>query len=226
MPNDRHQNTTGSEPTVPVDTDILIENPALAISSSHAGTDDIDDAGDVSAVATKFDPVAEGKSASRVALWKRVLAYGILPGLALILALGAGYLKWYDSSFRESQVAGVSSVTAAKDGAVALLSYRPDTVEKDLAGARDRLTGSFRDSYWQLVHDVVIPGAKQKQIAAAATVPAAASMTANNIHAVVLVLVDQTITIGNDAPTDTASSVRVTLEKMNDRWLISGFDPV
>jgi Mce-associated membrane protein len=43
---------------------------------------------------------------------------------------------------------------------------------------------------------------------------------------VVLAFVDQTTTIGNDAPTDTASSVRVTLDKVDSRWLISGFDPV
>jgi Mce-associated membrane protein len=45
-------------------------------------------------------------------------------------------------------------------------------------------------------------------------------------HAVVLVFVDQTITIGNGSPTNTASSVRVTLEKVDDRWLISQFEPV
>ncbi len=41
-----------------------------------------------------------------------------------------------------------------------------------------------------------------------------------------LVFVNQTVTVGNDAPTDTNSSVRVTLEKVGDRWLISEFDPV
>jgi Mce-associated membrane protein len=41
-----------------------------------------------------------------------------------------------------------------------------------------------------------------------------------------LVFVDQTTTIGNDAPTQTTSSVRITLERVHDRWLISQFDPV
>jgi hypothetical protein len=31
---------------------------------------------------------------------------------------------------------------------------------------------------------------------------------------------------GNDPPTDTASSVRVTLDKIGGRWLISAFEPV
>jgi Mce-associated membrane protein len=38
--------------------------------------------------------------------------------------------------------------------------------------------------------------------------------------------VDQTVTIGKDAPTNTASNVRVTLDKVDSRWLISQFDPV
>jgi Mce-associated membrane protein len=40
------------------------------------------------------------------------------------------------------------------------------------------------------------------------------------------VYVDQTVTVGNDAPTDTASTVRVTMEKVGNRWLISSFDPI
>jgi Mce-associated membrane protein len=72
----------------------------------------------------------------------------------------------------------------------------------------------------------VIPGAKQKQISAVATVPAMASVSADPRHAVVLVFVNQTVVVGQDAPTDTASSVRVTLDKVGDRWLISKFDPV
>ena len=82
---------------------------------------------------------------------------------------------------------------AAKDSTIALLSYKPDTVEQQLTAARDLLTGDFRDSYTSLTNDVVIPGAKQKQISAVATVPAMASVSANPRHAVVLVFVNQTV---------------------------------
>jgi Mce-associated membrane protein len=88
------------------------------------------------------------------------------------------------------------------------------------------LTGTFKESYTQLTHDVVIPGAKQRHISAVATVPAAASVSANAIHAVVLVFVNQTVNVGTDPPSGTASAVRVTLDKVGDRWLISGFDPI
>jgi Mce-associated membrane protein len=168
----------------------------------------------------------EGTRASGGVVWSRVLAYGVLPALALLLAMGAGWVRWLDSSVRDSQVARIESVRVATDGTVALLSYKPDTVEKDLGAARDRLAGNFRDSYTSLTRDVVIPGSKQKQISAVATVPAAASVSAIENHAVVLVFVNQTVVIGNGAPTDTASTVRVTLDRIHGRWLISQFDPV
>ncbi|WP_208300571.1 hypothetical protein [Mycobacterium sp. DL592] len=158
--------------------------------------------------------------------WARLVAFVILPVLALLLGAGAGYLKWEDSSRRDAKSAAQAAVAAAKDSTVALLSYKPDTVEKDLGAARDRLTGNFLDAYTQLVNTVVIPGAKEKKISALATVPAAAPVTAKDNHAVVLLFVDQTVVVGSDAPTNTSSSVRVTLDKVGDRWLISGFDPI
>jgi Mce-associated membrane protein len=158
--------------------------------------------------------------------WSRAIAYGLLPVLAFLLASAAGYLKWQDGSAREAQTARVESVQAAIDGTVALLSYRPDTVEKDLAAAKSRMTGTFLDSYTKLTQDVVIPGAKQKQISAVATIPAAASSSATPTRAVVLLFVNQSVIVGQGAPTSTASSVRVTLDKVGGRWLISQFDPV
>lgn len=156
----------------------------------------------------------------------RGIAYIVLPVVAFLLAGAAGYLKWVDGTARQAEVARVQSVRAAIDSTVAMLSYRPDTVDTNLAAARDRMTGAFRDSYSSLTHDVVIPGAKQRQISAVATVPAAASVSATPNHAVVLVFVDQTAIVGNDPPTNTASSVKVTLENVRDRWLISQFEPI
>lgn len=146
--------------------------------------------------------------------------------LVLAPALGASVLKYWDSSARNSQIARTESVEAARESVVAMLSYQPENVEGQLAAAQDRLTGEFRDSYAGLTRDVVIPGAKQKRISTVANVPAAASVSATPDHAVVLVFVNQSAIVGSDAPTDTASSIRVTLDKIDGRWLISGFDPI
>lgn len=172
------------------------------------------------------DEPAPDEPKRRRVQWSRVLAYAVLPGLAIAIALGAGFLKWQDDSAQASQEAAVASVQAATESTIAMLAYQPDTVDQQLGAAADRLTGTFRDEYTQLVNDVVIPGSKEQRIAAVATVPAAASESASENHAVVLVFVNQTTTIGNGTPSDSLSTVRVSLDKVGDRWLVSQFEPV
>lgn len=158
--------------------------------------------------------------------WLRVVAYWMVPAVALLMLSAAAFLKWQDISAHRAKAAGEQAVVAATDGTIALLSYKPETVEQDLKDAQSRMTGDFLESYRSLTNDVVIPGAKQKQIAAEATVPAAAPVESTADHAVVLLFVNQTLTIGEDPPTNTGSSVRVSLDKVDGRWLISQFDPI
>ena len=213
------------------DTDPVADESSL---DDLAERDDLADEAEAADEADLLDPeeeegeddVAEApvERSSRFS-WTRLLV-AVLPILALILALGVGYLKWLDGTARESRAAAEQSIRAASDSTIAILSYKPETVDRDLKAAADRLAEPFRQQYTQLVNDVVAPGAKQQHITAVATVPAAASVSATGKHAVVLVFVDQTTTIGNDAPTQSTSSVRVSLEKVDGRWLISQFDPV
>jgi len=97
-------------------------------------------------------------------------------------------------------------------------------VDRDVAAARERLTGEFRDVYTQRTQEELIPNAKERHVSATASVPGGAAESATANHAVVLLFVNQTIKIGNAAPADAASSVRVTLDKIGERWLVSGFD--
>ncbi|OBI48430.1 hypothetical protein [Mycobacterium sp. E796] len=191
---------------------------------------------DIEATATDEDvePAAEDETVEedseaperRRINWSRVFARGMLPAIALVLALGAGYFKWVVGSADDLARARAESVRVASEDAVVLLSYKADSVEKDLAAARERLTGEFKDAYTELTRQVVIPGAKEKHISSVAKVNAAASVSASANHAVVLAFVDQTVTIGSGAPTDTQPVVRVTLDKVDGRWLVSRFDPV
>jgi Mce-associated membrane protein len=220
---------TGEAETTVTPTDTKSESEETSTEESVDKTevsDEVDKADEPTETADETSESAEPKKPKRSIQWTRVFAFGVLPAVALLLALGAGYLKWMDNSVRNSETARIESVQTAKDSTIALLSYKPDTVEQQLGAARDLLTGDFRDSYTSLTNDVVIPGAKQKQISAVATVPAVASVSAKPNQAVVLVFVNQTVIVGQDAPTDTASSVRVTLDKVGDRWLIAKFDPV
>ncbi|KUI31768.1 hypothetical protein AU195_08400 [Mycobacterium sp. IS-1496] len=158
--------------------------------------------------------------------WKNVGVWVVLPVLAFLLAIAAGLLKWQYAGLHGSDVAAGPALQAARDGTVAMLTYRPDTVEQDLTTARDFLTGDFRDSYSSLVNDVVIPGAREQQVSAEAKVAAAATVSAGVNRAVVLVFVNQTTAIGNGPPSDLASTVRVTLDNVGGRWLISDFTPI
>jgi Mce-associated membrane protein len=158
--------------------------------------------------------------------WSGLTVSVVLPVIALFLAGGAGYFKWQDASMRDADTARIEATRVAHDSTIALLSYESDDVDQKLGAARQLLTGQFQDSYTSLINDVVIPGAKRQQIASTAAVPAIAAVSGSAKHVVALAFVDQTITISNGAPTNTASSVRVTLDRVGDRWLISSFEPV
>ena len=223
------EQTPNEEATVPTETDAEKAEETATEASSEKADEAAETADETTETADDAAETAE-QPGGRIQ-WARVFAFGVLPALALLLALGAAYLKYTDDSVRVDDIANPKSpareaMQAAKDSTVALLSYKPDTVQQQLTAARDLLTGDFRDSYTSLTNDVVIPGAKQKQISAVATVPASALVSADTHRAVVLVFVNQTVIVGQDVPTDTASSVRVTLDKIGDHWLISKFDPV
>lgn len=152
--------------------------------------------------------------------------------LIVLLAVAAGLATWvYFQMYRPEQLIDPSVehdvVTAASDGTVALLSYAPDTVDKDFATARSHLTGDFLSYYEQFTQEIVAPAAKEKAVHTSAKVMAAAMSELHPDSAVVLVFVDQQTTSKDKPdPSMSASSVRVTLNKVNGAWLISKFDPV
>lgn len=158
--------------------------------------------------------------------WYRWTAFVLLPVAAVLLGIGAGVMKWLTASHTSASIARAESLQAAREATVAMLTYNAATVEQDLNAARAKLTAPFVDEYTKLITTQVIPGAKEKQTSAAAQVAAIASVSANPSHAVALVFVDQTIATAREAATTTASSIRVTLDKVDGKWLVSGFTPV
>ena len=50
------------------------------------------------------------------------------------------------------------------DGTVALLSYSPESLDKDFATAKSKLTGGFLSYYTQFTEQIVTPAAKQKSV--------------------------------------------------------------
>lgn len=169
---------------------------------------------------TAVTPTTAGSAGPR----RRVIGLGLL---TLVLVISAIWLMWDASTRRSSVQAGEAAAATARDSIVAILSYQPATVAQSLpVAAGERLTGGFRDDYTQLIKTVVVPDAVGKHITATAAVQAIAVVSAEPAHAVLLAYVDQTMTAGSDAPTRTSPVVRVTMDRIDGRWLISGFDPI
>jgi len=154
-----------------------------------------------------------------------------LAALALVLAsvVAAGSVYWwlYRPDRLTDSAAQQQVVAAAKEGAEALLSYSPETLDADLATAKSHLTGEFLDYYSDFTEKVVAPAARQKGVKTEANVARAAVSEMRPGKAEVLVFVNQ-VTTSKDRPTPAlaTSSVMVTLVRSGDDWLISGFNPV
>jgi Mce-associated membrane protein len=171
---------------------------------------------------TRSPAIASAKQGRRM----RILVYVVVPLLALILAAGAVYTYvTYLYIPHRNDTARTESVQAAKDGTEKLLSYKPETVRQQLTDARSLTTGAFRNEYTETTQSV-IPGAEKNHVSAVTSVPAAASESVTSDHAVVLVFINQTVVVGDQAPTNTPTSVRVTLEREGGKWLISGFQTI
>ena len=152
--------------------------------------------------------------------------------LAVALLASAGVAAWlYFGQYRPGQetndTAANVALDAAKTGTVALLSYSPESLDKDFAAAKSHLTGDFLSYYTQFTQQIVTPAAKQKSVKTAASVVRAAVSDMHADSAVVLVFIYQnTISKENPDGSFAASAVKVGLKKINDTWLISSFDPV
>ncbi|MBX7453895.1 hypothetical protein GR927_38475 [Mycolicibacterium sp. 3033] len=160
---------------------------------------------------------------------RTVLVAGLL---AALLAGSAGLAGWlYLNQYRPDQQTDPSAqkvvLDAATTGTVALLSYSPDSLDKDFAAAKARLTGSFLSYYTQFTQEIVTPAAKQKSVKTSASVVRAAVSQMQPDEAEVLVFINQSTTsTENPDGAFAASSVRVGLTKVDGAWLIDAFDPV
>ena len=130
--------------------------------------------------------------------------------LVLLMVVCAGlaaslYFKQYRPSQQTDPGVAATVVRSASDGTVALLSYAPESLDKDFATARSHLSGEFLSYYNDLTQRIIAPAAKQKSLKTTAHVVAAALSELRPDSAVVLVYVDQTTT-SNDSPDPTKST--------------------
>ncbi|WP_439097874.1 hypothetical protein [Mycobacterium kyorinense] len=184
----------------------------------------------------EIDKAAETDQASQPQTTSRgkiTLRLKVVPVVLVLLLLASGglaawlYFKQYRPDEQTDHAAAQAAVNAAKDGTVALLSYKPDTLDQDFAAAKSHLTGDFLNYYDEFTRQIVTPAAKEKAVTTAAQVVQAAVTEIHPNSAVVLVFVNQS-TVSKDRPDPSmaASSVLVSMTKVDGKWLITKFEPV
>jgi Mce-associated membrane protein len=144
--------------------------------------------------------------------------------LALTLsALAAfGLVAYRVRSDQQVETARDQAVAAARDNAEVILSYDYRHLSKDFAAARATLTGGFANDYKVTTAKLVRPGAEQYHVVVKAEVASQSVVSASAHQVVVLLFVNQTTTSTRlDGPRVDLNRVRLTLVKVDGRWLVN-----
>ncbi len=157
--------------------------------------------------------------------WKGITITLLL--LAAATLTSVLYVTDYRPSRQTDPAAQQTVIDAASTATVVLLSYSPDTLDNDLARARTLMSGDFLTYYGKFSSEIVAPAVRDKGIKASAQVMSAALMEMSPDSAKVLLFLNQeTQSRDRPEPALTASSVVVSLTKVDGKWLIAALDPV
>ncbi|MFF3572713.1 hypothetical protein ACFYXQ_33585 [Nocardia jiangxiensis] len=211
----------------------IVENDSAATDSAEAAAKDTEVANRAAeprdALFTRIR-LAPGTFARRVEGWPRrrktlVLTPLALVTIGLIAAVTVLGVRIHDND--DVQAAKGAALAAAVTNVPKILSYRADSADNDLESAANLLTGDFKNRFQTLVKDTIIPAAKQHQTVTNATVAAKSVVDGTSDAVTVLLFIDQSTT-SKDAPAPRldASRVRIHMDRIGDRWLISGLEPV
>lgn len=204
----------------------VCESDASESDASDVDADiDTDTDTDTETDAGTVEPSDEADEAESPRTRSRVSLPVVLAAIALVLAVTCAVLRWLIVAQDQSDTARDESVQAAKEITAQMLSYETETVEQQLGAARDRMTGEFLGKYSVMINDV-IPAAHAQQIAAVADVLRAGVVSAQPDSAELVLFVDQSVQVGREMPQKTVSVARATMVKVDDRWLMSKYEPV
>lgn len=140
--------------------------------------------------------------------------------LAAVLA-GAGYEGWLVFQHHQKDVAAAQALDAAKKYITTLTSVDTNAIDKNFADVLDGSTGEFKDMYTkssaQLRQTLI-----DNKAAAHGSVIDAAVQSATEDKVDVVLFVDQSVSNGAaPAPQLDRSRVKMTMEKVDGRWLAS-----
>lgn len=149
-----------------------------------------------------------------------VVHWAAIAVLAVVLA-GAGYEGWLVFQHHQKDVAAAQALDAAKKYITTLTSVDTNAIDKNFADVLDGSTGEFKDMYTkssaQLRQTLI-----DNKAAAHGSVIDAAVQSATEDKVDVVLFVDQSVSNGAaPAPQLDRSRVKMTMEKVDGRWLAS-----
>lgn len=155
----------------------------------------------------------------RAGVLAAVLAATLVAATATFLAL---HLR--DESVAQARTEASDAATKAVPE---LMSYDHKNLAAESPSKVDLLTGPFKTDYATLLRDEVLPAAERSALVTTSTVVGHGVATADGPGRVTLLMfVNQSTGSAGAAPTPAASRISVTMEKVDERWLVSALKPV
>jgi Mce-associated membrane protein len=189
-----------------------------AVTGQDATGDDAAETGKVSL------PRRIALRAGRVPAGWRVTTAAVLALLVAGSGVGAYLLDTQASDKTTTQQERDAAVAAAKTEIPQILSYNYKTLNADLARASADTTGQFSGQFGVLASQLIGPNAVKQQTVTQAAVPVAAAVDSNGDEVTVLVFLDQSTTSKAQPKAQVNSGqLRVTMQKVNGRWLVEQF---
>lgn len=230
----RRPGKKATEPEVPdeaieaedVDEDVLDDEHGAEIPDEAGEPDDAEDAAEDDED-FEFEDDDDDEDTEEVApdltRVRQVLA--ILAVVALILSGAVFYLLVQVKHAQAADEAGDVAVSMAGSDAEHILSYDYRTLDTNFQQALALTTGGFRTQYQQTTGQLVRPQAMKQKVIVQASTRDAGLISASDDNAVVLVFVDRITTkAGQQKPTFNQDRVRMTMTKVNGKWLVSKLD--
>ena len=122
-----------------------------------------------------------------------------------------------------------AAVEAAEQTTTALLSYDPQNVSDLVDRVGPSLTETFRNDYATLISQAIAPATTRQQVHTQAEVVGSSTVLdgVEGNRVVALLFVNQTTRAGEDGAARVAGSrVKVTMDDVDGRWLVSDVTPV
>jgi Mce-associated membrane protein len=170
---------------------------------------------------THDDPTTATRPGTAVGTW----TFSVLAVLATAALIVCGVLAYRAHAASQVDAARTQGLAAARSAAGVVLAYDHRHLDRDFARASGLLTGEFAEEYAMTTKDSVRSLATKTRAVVRADVRSASVVSASPERVVVLLFVNQTTTSSRTSePRTDLNRVRMTLERVGGRWLVSDVD--